>query len=80
MHSKWNSVKNQKRIKIGISWVRLTSQGSDDFPLTGKKKQHLPLKVLMEAKLEKMKFIPQLIRLTEAGKYESMLKKYVESL
>lgn len=34
----------------------------------------------MEAKLEKMKFIPQLIRFTEAGKYESMLKKNVESL
>lgn len=32
-----NSVKNLKRIKIGITWVRLTSQGSDDFPLKGKK-------------------------------------------
>lgn len=34
----------------------------------------------MEGKLEKMKFIPQPIRLTEAGKYESMLKKCRKSI
>lgn len=32
-----NSVKNSKRIQIGITWVRLTSQVSADFPLKGKK-------------------------------------------